>query len=319
MCCASLLQKRKALAPFRQFPTAYQTLASGFRYCKSHGRVSKIVPSDAAVSDVDVQRRSWELGCSQIGKKTSSHQYLEQSQQEANYADHSSIGPQQNWVNLQDLHMGESNSPTMNVYPHPQEHAMQSYSVARSPQEPLYVNVGEDANHIMPLDPALTHQQPETNQQHRQQRQHPIPQAHGRPVAFSNSRTKPFAANLKSNHPSLIVYPGQTLDGSNRKTASSAEGLKASDHSSSKPSEITPETLALMVSDIADRLNMTGHQYKRDLESVIKSSVQSLLNSNKARKRSYTDSPGSNETPSEHGGFKCGFCPKSRKTQCELK
>jgi hypothetical protein len=74
-----------------------------------------------------------------------------------------------------------------------------------------------------------------------------------------------------------------------------------------------------MTADIANRLNMTGQQSKKDLESAIKSSFQNLLETNKARKRSYGDSPGRDSATSERRNFGCKWCHKSKKTQCDLK
>lgn len=206
----------------------------------------------------------------------------------------------------------------MSIYS--QDHALPSYHSVARPQDPVYLDVRDDTNQIMQIDPAIINQQAGLKQQ-----QHSTPRAQGRSVAVPKSRSK--GASTSQSKPPLSTYTGQTPNGSSVKASVDSEASKASDHSSSKPSETIPEILLSMTSDIANsmtsdianRLNMTGQQSKKDLELIIKSSFQDLLEPNKARKRSYGGSPARDSATSKKGHFGCKWCHKSKKTQCDLK
>lgn len=120
----------------------------------------------------------------------------------------------------------------------------------------------------------------------------------------------------------MIMIPEHTSSGS-RTLSDNGKGLQARVNSTSKPATITSQDLAsTLASEIADRLGFSSNkesQYKtkEDVERAIQNSVIDLLSSNASQKKITQESPTGDAAETERL-FKCDFCSKRKKSQCDL-
>lgn len=120
----------------------------------------------------------------------------------------------------------------------------------------------------------------------------------------------------------MILTPEHTFAGSGA-LSNNGKGLQARVNSTSKPATITSQDLAsTLASEIANRLGFSSNkesQYKtkEDVERAIQNSVNDLLSSNSTQKKITQDSP-AGDAADTGKLFKCKFCSKKKKAQCDL-
>ncbi len=99
-------------------------------------------------------------------------------------------------------------------------------------------------------------------------------------------------------------------------------GLEAGENSTLKPAMTSQDLASTLASDIADRLGLSSSKEsqfktKEDVERAIQNSVINLLGSNTSSEKVTRGSP-ARDAADTAKLFKCEFCSKKKKTQCDL-
>lgn len=120
----------------------------------------------------------------------------------------------------------------------------------------------------------------------------------------------------------LVSFPERSASNSSV-LSNNRKGLQARVNSTSKPAMINSQDLAsTLASDIAARLGLSSSKEsqfktKEDVEKAIQRSVIDLLGSRPTQPKNSRASPSTDAADTEKR-FKCEYCSKKKKSQCDL-
>ena len=130
--------------------------------------------------------------------------------------------------------------------------------------------------------------------------------------------------DIRASHPRRSMSESRKMEAAVRPPEQAFAGNQPLSSHARGSHAMANGTLALapqeLAATIAARIASSRYQNKQELLLAVQAQLSSLdMDSIKSQKRNHMDSPSRNATNDPQKEWKCQYCDKTKKTQCELK